>query len=67
MRIDDRFPLLVCGLRTPYATMLTGIRGFLLRGCGGAQTEISLATLAYNLKRMLAVLGGASLRAILAD
>ena len=32
---------------------------FLLRGRGGAQTEISLATLAYNLKRMMTVLGGA--------
>ncbi len=38
---------------------------FLLRGRGGAQTEISLATLAYNLKRMMTVLGGASLRAAL--
>ena len=40
---------------------------FLLRGRGGAQTEISLASMAYNLKRMMAVLGGAGLRAILAD
>ena len=39
---------------------------FLLRGRGGAQTEISLATMAYNLKRMLRGLGGASLRAALA-
>ena len=39
---------------------------FLLRGRGGAQTEISLASMAYNLKRMMAVLGGAGLRAILA-
>ena len=31
---------------------------FLLRGRGGAQTEISLASMAYNLKRMMAVLGG---------
>ena len=38
---------------------------FLLRGRGGAQTEISLATLAYNLKRMLRVLGGVSLIAAL--
>jgi transposase len=40
---------------------------FLLRGLGGAQTEISLATLAYNLKRMLKVLGGAALRVALAS
>ena len=39
---------------------------FLLRGRGGAQTEISLATMAYNLKRMLTVLGGAGLWAALA-
>jgi transposase len=39
---------------------------FLLRGRGGAQTEISLASMAYNLKRMMAVLGGAGLRTILA-
>jgi transposase len=40
---------------------------FLLRGRGGAQTEISLATLAYNLNRMLQVLGGANLRAALTN
>ena len=40
---------------------------FLLRGRGGAQTEISLATLAYNLKRMMRVLGGTSLRTALAS
>jgi hypothetical protein len=33
----------------------------LLRGVGGAQTEISLATMAYNLKRMINVLGGLKL------
>ncbi len=31
---------------------------FLLRGLEGAQAEISLATMVYNLKRMLKVLGG---------
>jgi len=31
---------------------------FLLRGLQGAQAEISLATMVYNLKRMLKVLGG---------
>jgi hypothetical protein len=30
----------------------------LLRGLGGAQMEINLATLVYNLKRMLNILGG---------
>ncbi len=40
---------------------------FLLRGRGGAQTEISLATMAYNLKRMLKVLGGGALRLALAS
>jgi hypothetical protein len=31
---------------------------FLLRGRNGAQTEMSLAVIAYNLKRMINVLGG---------
>ena len=35
---------------------------FLLRSLAGAQTEISLATLVYNLKRMLNILGGIQLR-----
>ena len=34
---------------------------FLLRGMRGAQTEISLAVIAYNLKRMINVLGGGTL------
>jgi hypothetical protein len=37
-----------------------------LRGLGGAQTEISLATMVYNLKRMLNVLGAQNLAAALA-
>ncbi len=52
----------------PFATLKYRIFGhprFLLRGVGGAQTEISLATMAYNLKRMLNVLGGNVLRAAL--
>jgi transposase len=40
---------------------------FLLRGRSGAQTEMSLATMVYNLKRMMRVLGGANLRAALAS
>ena len=45
----------------PFATLKYHIFGhprFLLRGVGGAQTEISLATMVYNLKRMMNVLGG---------
>ena len=38
---------------------------FLLRGLRGAQTEISLAVAAYNLKRMLNILGGRQLRVAL--
>jgi IS5 family transposase len=52
----------------PFATLKYSIFGhprFLLRGVSGAQTEISLATMAYNLKRMLNVLGGQTLAAAL--
>jgi hypothetical protein len=38
---------------------------FLLRGLRGAQTEISLAVSAYNLKRMVNILGGRKLHAAL--
>jgi len=57
-----------CVVERVFAMLKYGSFGhprFLLRGRSGAQTEISLATLAYNLKRMLAVLGGSSLRAAL--
>ena len=53
----------------PFAALKYHIFGhprFLLRGRVGAQTEISLATMVYNLKRMLNVLGGTRLRAALA-
>jgi transposase len=53
----------------PFATLKYRIFGhprFLLRGIGGAQTEMSLATMAYNLKRMINVLGGRPLLATLA-
>ncbi len=53
----------------PFATLKYRIFGhprFLLRGVGGAQTEISLATMVYNLKRMMNVLGGRKLLAELA-
>jgi transposase len=53
----------------PFASLKYRIFGhprFLLRGLQGAQAEISLATMVYNLKRMLSVLGGNRLRAALA-
>jgi transposase len=54
----------------PFAALKYRIFGhprFLLRGVSGAQTEISLATLVYNLKRMLNILGGTQLRTALAS
>jgi len=45
----------------PFATLKYGIFGhprLLLRGIAGAQTEISLAAMAYNIKRMVNILGG---------
>ena len=53
----------------PFATLKYHIFGhprFLLRGLQGAQSEISLATMVYNLKRMLNVLGANRLRAAIA-
>jgi transposase len=53
----------------PFALLKYRIFGhprFLLRGLRGAQTEISLGVLAYNLKRMIKVVGAASLIAQLA-
>jgi hypothetical protein len=58
-----------CVVERVFAALKYGSFGhprFLLRGRGGAQTEISLATLVYNLKRMITVLGGTNLRAALA-
>lgn len=52
----------------PFASLKYRIFGhprFLLRGRQGAQAEISLATMAYNLKRMLTVLGGSQLQSAL--
>src|SRR6266853_4649428 len=52
----------------PFATLKYRIFGhprFLLRGKDGAQTEIILATIAYNLKRMMNVLGGRKFAAAL--
>lgn len=53
----------------PFATLKYRIFGyprFLLRGIRGAQTEISLAVMVYNLKRMIKVLGGDRLTALAA-
>ena len=52
----------------PFANLKYRIFGhprFLLRGLQGAQTEISLAVAAYNLKRMRNILGGCKLTAVL--
>jgi transposase len=54
----------------PFGTLKYSIFGhprFLLRGITGAQTEMSLATIAYNLKRMFHVLGGQKLATALAN
>lgn len=53
----------------PFANLKYRIFGhprFLLRGLRGAQTEISLGVAAYNLKRMLNIVGGHRLRTALA-
>ncbi len=50
----------------PFATLKYRIFGhprFLLRGQSGAQTEMSLAVMAYNIKRMFNILGGLQLKA----
>ena len=53
-----------CTVERPFALLKYVIFGhprFLLRGLAGAQVEISLATLAYNLKTMMNVLGAREL------
>lgn len=57
-----------CTVEHPFATLKYRIFGhprFLLRGLAGAQAEISFAAMAYNLKRMINVLGGKKLTAAL--
>jgi hypothetical protein len=52
----------------PFATLKCYIFGhprFLLRGLKGARTEISLAVMVYNLKRMMNILGVQQMRAAL--
>lgn len=59
-----------CTVERPFAVLKHVILGnarFLLRGPDGAQTEISLATLAYNLKTMFHALGGYKLLSALAN
>src|SRR5215467_87495 len=54
----------------PFANLKYRIFGhprFLLRGLRGAQTEISLGVAAYNLKRMLNIVGGRRLNTALAS
>ena len=53
-----------CTVEHPFAALKYRIFGhprFLLRGVAGASTEIGLGAMAYNLKRMMSVLGGAKL------
>lgn len=57
-----------CTVERPFALLKWVIFGhprFLLRGASGAQVEISLATMAYNLKTMIHVVGGSKLKNIL--
>jgi DDE family transposase len=59
-----------CTVERPFAVLKHVILGnarFLLRGRQGAQIEISLATLVYNLKTMIHVLGGDKLVRALAN
>jgi transposase len=58
-----------CHAEHPFSFLKYRIFGhprFLLRGLKGAATEIAVATLVYNLKRMLTVMGSARLAAALA-
>jgi transposase/IS5 family transposase len=64
----DKMRLRRCTVEHPFATLKYQIFGhprFLLRGLRGSQTEISLAVTAYNLKRMVNVLGANHLTKVL--
>jgi transposase len=57
-----------CTVEHPFATIKYRIFGhprFLLRGLAGAKIEIGLGVMAYNLKRIMSVLGGAKLAVLL--
>ncbi len=65
----DLMRLRRCTVERPFALLKWVIFGhprFLLRGLAGAQVETSLAVMAYNLKTMISVLGGAKLAVALA-
>ena len=58
-----------CTVERPFALLkwvIFGYPRFLLRGLSGAQVETSLATMAYNFKTMISVLGSSKLRELLA-
>ena len=58
-----------CTVEYPFAVLKHIIFGhprFLLRGLEGSRCEMSLAVMAYNLKRMLKLMGGTVLRTALA-
>jgi transposase/IS5 family transposase len=64
----DKMRLRRCTVEHPFATLKYQIFGhprFLLRGLHGTRTEISLAVMAYNLKRMVSLLGATSLTKVL--
>lgn len=64
----DKMRLRRCTVEHPFATLKYQIFGhprFLLRGLHGTKTEISLAVMAYNLKRMVSVLGATHLTKVL--
>ncbi len=73
VRMNERATPAVMRLRRsivehPFATLKHRIFGhprFLLRGVAGAMIEIGLGTMAYNLKRMMNVLGGAKLATLM--
>lgn len=57
-----------CTVELPFGILKYRIFGhprLLLRGVAGARTEMGLGIMAYNLKRMINVLGGAKLAAVL--
>ena len=59
----DKMRLRRCTVEHPFATLKYRIFGhprLLLRGLRGAQTEIGIATIAYNLKRLCNILGAAN-------
>ena len=58
-----------CTVEHPFGTLKYRIFGnprFLLRGVDGAAVEIGLGIMAYNLKRIINVLGGRKMTAAMA-